>query len=227
MMERLLPLEVVCVSARNDDPFARLLPEEAAAFGPAVERRTREFTTARACARRALNRLGIPDMPILRGPRREPLWPAGVVGSITHCEGYRAAAVARQTDVLTIGIDAEPHKMLPHGVAAQVLLEPERNWLGGASREIHWDRLIFSAKESVFKAWFPLIGEWLDFKDAVITCNFEERRFEAHLLVVPPVIAGRALTGFHGRFLVCNGLILTSVSISQRYWSRGPEATVY
>src|SRR5882672_7976907 len=109
MIERLLPPEVIVVSRRDDDPHAAPLPEEEALIDGAVAPRRSEFATTRSCARQALHRLGVPEGPILRGPKREPLWPPGIVGSLTHCTGYRAAAVARASDVLAIGIDAEPH----------------------------------------------------------------------------------------------------------------------
>src|SRR5689334_18679792 len=149
MIEDLLPAEVASVAVRGDDPSASLLPEEAAQLGRAVEKRVREFTTARTCARRALGKLGLPAAPILRGPNRAPSWPPGVVGSITHCRGYRAAAVALQRDVLTVGIDAEVHEGLPAGVLGQVAVDRERAWLAEAPGGVHWDRLLFSAKESV------------------------------------------------------------------------------
>jgi 4'-phosphopantetheinyl transferase EntD len=156
MIEILRPREVASVAVRGDDPSAYLLPEEAAQLGWAVESRKREFTTARSCARRALRKLGLPATPILRGPKREPLWPPGVVGSITHF-GY-AAAAAMQLNVLTVGIDAEIDEELPAGVLDQVLVDEERARLAGASRGTHWDMLLFSAKESIYKAWFPLSG---------------------------------------------------------------------
>lgn len=77
-------------------------------------RRQREFATARSCARTALARLGVPPVPVLASPRGAPRWPAGVVGSITHCDGYRAAAVAYTRDVVSLGIDAEPDEPLPN-----------------------------------------------------------------------------------------------------------------
>src|SRR5262245_21280577 len=120
MIERLLPDYVACAESQGDDSSATLLPEEAPAVGRAIEARIREFTTARSCARRAMARFGVPPRPILSGPRREPLWPDGYVGSITHCDGYRAAAVARQQDALAIGIDAEPHEPLPPEIVALV-----------------------------------------------------------------------------------------------------------
>jgi 4'-phosphopantetheinyl transferase EntD len=213
MLKDLLPAEVVSVAVRGDDPSACLLPEEAAQFGWAVESRLREFTTARTCARQALRNLGFPSTPILRGLKREPIWPPGVVGSITHCRGYRAAAVARQLDMLTVGVDAEVHEELPDGVLEQVAGDQERAWLGEAPGAIHWDRLLFCAKESVYKAWFPLTGRWLGFEDAVVTFNPVEGTFHARLLVTPPRVDGCHLRGFSGRFLVREGLVLTAIAL--------------
>jgi 4'-phosphopantetheinyl transferase EntD len=107
-------------------PGEALLPEEEVLVARAVGQRRAEFTTVRTCARIALGRLGLPPAPLLSGPKREPLWPAGVVGSITHCDGYRAAAVARASEVAAIGIDAEPHDPLPAGILDRVTLPAER-----------------------------------------------------------------------------------------------------
>lgn len=214
MIEGLLPPGVVAVDVHGDDPTGYLLPEEAAQFGWAVERRKREFTTGRTCARRALHELGLPATSILRGPKREPLWPSGVVGSITHCPGYCAVALARQPEVLTVGIDAEIHDELPPGVLDHVAIEPERAWLAAVATErTRWDRLLFSAKESVYKAWFPLTGRWLGFNDALVTFDPTAGTFHARLLVAPPTVDGRELTGFDGRFLARDGLVLTAIAV--------------
>lgn len=220
MIEDLLPTQVVSIAVRGDDPSAYLLPDEAAQIGWAVESRMREFTTARTCARRALRILGLPALPILCGPKREPLWPPGVVGSITHCCGFRAAAVAMQRDIMAIGIDAEIHAPLPSGVLEQVCVDQERRWLAGASGSLHWDRLLFSAKEAVYKAWFPLTGRWLGFEDAVVTFNPTERTFQAQLLVEPPATVDHDLTHFAGRFLVRDGLVLTAVALPGPHFVR-------
>jgi hypothetical protein len=127
--------------------------------GHQVSAPDREFTTARACARHALAQLGLPASPITNGPNGELRWPAGVVGSITHCEGYRAVAHARAGQITTIGIDAEPHQALPPGVLDSISDQQERHAVGELNRSVegvHWDRLLFSAKESIYKAWFPL-----------------------------------------------------------------------
>lgn len=216
MMEELIPSNAASDERCDDDPRADLLLEEAAQLGLvglAAESKKREFLTARSCARRALRKLGLPPTPILRGPNREPLWPPGVIGSITHCNGFRAAAVAKQSDLLAIGIDAEIHDELPADVFEHVCLEPEIRWLATAPKGTHWSRVLFSAKESVYKAWFPLTHRWLGFEDVEVTFKPAEGTFYARLLVEFPQIGGRRLTGFAGRFLVRNRLLLTATAV--------------
>jgi 4'-phosphopantetheinyl transferase EntD len=216
VIEEILPDTAIAVEAFDDPPGTELFAAEEAAIGRAVDKRRREFTTARGCARAALERLGLPPGPIPSGERGEPIWPAGLVGSITHCDGYRACAVARASDLVTIGIDAEPHKPLPDGLLGDVSLPEEMGWLRELARhepDTHWDRLLFSAKESVYKAWFPLTGEWLGFEDAVLVVAPLARRFSARLLVPGPVVSGRRIPGFAGRWLVRDGLIVTAVTL--------------
>jgi 4'-phosphopantetheinyl transferase EntD len=210
MIERLLPPEVGVVAVRGDDPDAVALPEEQALLGGAVVARRAEFATARHCARQALHRIGAPDMPILRGPKREPVWPSGIVGSITHCTGYRAAAVAHATDMLTIGIDAEPHEEIRDRVVERILRDEERAWFAAAPAGTHWDRLIFSAKESVYKAWFPLAQAWLGFEDASVVIDPIAGTFHARLMIDPPAGVPSA---FDGRYLIEEGLVLTAIAV--------------
>jgi 4'-phosphopantetheinyl transferase EntD len=217
MIAEILPDEVVAVEARGDCSDTALFPEEEAALGRAVEQRRREFTTARACARSALVGLGLAPSPIPSGPRGEPRWPAGVVGSITHCAGYRACAVAHARDMAALGIDAEPHHVLPDGVLAAIARAEERAWvdeLVRAAPAVHWDRLLFSAKESVYKAWFPLAGRSLGFEDAVLTIDPRRGVFSARLLVSGRLRAGGSLTRLVGRWLVRDGLVLTAIALA-------------
>jgi 4'-phosphopantetheinyl transferase EntD len=220
VIERILPSVVVAVEASgDDDDESGLLPAEAAVMRNAVPKRRREFAAVRRCARRALGTLGAvdcPPAPLLPGTRGAPGWPAGVVGSMTHCPGYRAAAVARATDLLAVGIDAEPHLPLPDGVLEAVTGPLERAGLAGLGARtpgVCWDRLLFSAKESVFKAWFPLTGRPLGFEDAVLTPQ-PDGTFAARLLVPGPIVAGRELTVFTGRWLTTGGLVLTATHIA-------------
>jgi 4'-phosphopantetheinyl transferase EntD len=155
VIAEILPACLASAEALDDLPDARLSPKKKHSVARSVDKRQREFTTARHCARRAFAQLGLPPTPVFPGPKGEPQWPSGIVGSITHCAGYRAAAIAQASDVVTIGIGAEPHGPLPAGAAAVVSSAPERAWLkeyAGRSPEVYWDRLLFSAKESVYKA---------------------------------------------------------------------------
>jgi 4'-phosphopantetheinyl transferase EntD len=194
----------------------------------AVDKRRREFATARGCAREALAELGVAPAPLLRGERGEPQWPEGVVGSLTHCDGYRAAAVARGADMLTIGIDAEPHDPLPAGVLKRVSLEPERAQLAelaAADESLHADRLLFCCKEAVYKAWFPLARRWLGFDQAAIHIDSADRTFSVRLLVPGPVVEGTELRGFAGRWRVSNGLVVTAIAHpAQHTLARAPAS---
>ena len=216
MIGAILPDGVIAVEARDDSIPSALLPAEEASIRSAVETRREEFTTARACARAALARLGLPPIAITIGERGEPEWPAGLVGSITHCEGYRGCAVARSTEIATVGIDAEPNAPLPEGVLSGVARTEELSGLSDlkhAAPAIRWDRLLFSAKESVYKAWYPLAKRWLGFEDAIVAFDTDSGLFEARLLVSGPEVAGRPLTGFSGRWLACDGLVLTAIAV--------------
>lgn len=214
MVERLLPPQTAVVATRGEIE-ATLFPAERAALGRSVEKRRREFVTARACARGALEALGIPAQPIPVGERGEPCWPSGVVGSITHCEGYRACALAPSATLSALGIDAEPNRPLPDGVIADIASEEERDAIRRAQLadpSVSWDRLLFSAKESVYKAWFPLARRWLGFEDAVVEIDRDERTFTARLLVPGPPVAGTPLSGFRGRWLVEDALVMTAIA---------------
>ena len=216
MLERILPASAT-VAATREDLETSLYPEEEAVVARAVEKRRREFTTARACAREALARLGQPQRPIPPGPRGEPLWPAGVVGSITHCEGYRGCAVADDADLLSIGVDAERNEPLPDGLLGDIALPEERGMLLALAREdptVCWDRLLFSAKETVYKAWYPLAERWLGFEDAIVSLDRVAKTYSVRLLVPGPVLGGRELTGFEGRWTAEAGLLLTAIALA-------------
>lgn len=217
MIEELLPQSVVAVETRHDVSNVALFPVEELVVGQAVDKRRAEFTTGRACAHDALARLGLPATPIPSGERGEPQWPAGVVGSITHCDGYRACAVAHTARIATVGIDAEVNAALPEGVREEIARPeelPRLRELKDDTPEIHWDRLLFSAKESVYKAWFPLTRRWLDFEEASVTIDPSAGTFSARLLVSGPLLEGRRLTTFSGGWLVRDGLVLTAIAVA-------------
>ncbi|MFJ4869802.1 4'-phosphopantetheinyl transferase [Streptomyces sp. NPDC088757] len=248
MLGALLPAGAYGAEETGDPEPAGLFPEEAALVARATPGRRREFTTARLCAHRALAALGMPRAPLLRGWRGAPAWPAGTVGGLTHCAGFRGAAVAPAARFLALGIDAEPHAPLPPGVCGAVAFGPEParlRELAARRPDIAWDRLLFSAKESVYKAWSGYGGAWLGFEDAEVAWEAapgedphpaptpypypspspEARtsdpattgRFRARLLVPPPEPSSPGTYRFpsllHGRWLVRDGLLLTSVAV--------------
>ncbi|MER5871124.1 4'-phosphopantetheinyl transferase superfamily protein [Streptomyces sp. NPDC002044] len=218
MIRELLPSWAVSAEAYGDPPGARLHPAEEAVVARAVASRRREFTTVRHCASLALGELGVPYRPLLPGVRGAPGWPAGVVGSMTHCRGYRAAVVARTRDAVALGIDAEPGEPLPRGLLDVVALPGERDRVLGlldARPGVRWDRLLFSAKEAVYKAWFPLTGQLLDFHEADVVFDAGRGGFRAALLVPGPVLDGREVRAFEGRWAAGSGLLVTAVAVPQ------------
>jgi 4'-phosphopantetheinyl transferase EntD len=189
----------------SDVPESTMFSDEAAVVAGAGAERRREFGTVRWCAREALRQLGVPAAPILPDEDRVPRWPVGVVGGMTHCAGYRAAVVARSNELCGVGIDAEPHAALPADVLDLVLRDDERARLVAlthADPAVHWDRLVFCAKEAVYKAWFPLTRRWLDFDDVSIDVRLDGT-FGAR-------VGGADLSG---RWKVDRELILTATSI--------------
>jgi 4'-phosphopantetheinyl transferase EntD len=217
MIERILPPFVASAEAWEDPPGAQLFLSEEAVVAGAVPERRREFTTVRYCARQALASLGYPPVAILPTGDRDPQWTPGVVGSMTHCIGYRAAALAHAWDAAALGIDAEPHQPLPDGLSSLIVRpEEERHiaLLGATHPDVHWDRITFSAKESVYKAWFPMVRRWLGFEDASLTFEPDVRMFTAELRQPGLVIAGQPTSRLSGQWVIAGGLVVTSVVIS-------------
>jgi 4'-phosphopantetheinyl transferase EntD len=210
MIERILPPTTVAVEAFGDIQGARLHPAEKQYVEEAVPSRRSEFATARACARRALLSLGYSPVQIERGRHGNPIWPLGVIGSITHCHGYRAAAAMRSGGG-SLGIDAEPAAALPEGILGSIAGRGERRQvaeLAAADAGTPWDRVLFSAKESVYKAWFPLTGRPLGFNQVRVRL---ERRSGAFTAVAATERHSASEAVFHGRWQVQRGLVVTAV----------------
>jgi enterobactin synthetase component D / holo-[acyl-carrier protein] synthase len=219
VIHEILPASVASAWTREESLEAPLYDEERLALGHAVEKRRREFVTGRACARHALVRLGVRPCSIPSGPRGEPVWPQGLVGSITHCRGYAACAVASCEVLGGLGIDAERHEALNGRILPEIITPAENRRvtdLSAARPDVHWDSVWFSAKEAVYKAWFPLTRRWLGFHDAEVTLDGADGRFAARLLVPGARINGETVSSFSGRWLVRDDLTLTAVIVPLR-----------
>jgi 4'-phosphopantetheinyl transferase EntD len=209
-MQALFPPGVVVATSTVDGPTEPLLPAEEEAVRNAVAPRKQEFAVGRACARRALRRLGVDPRPIPVGSRREPMWPEGIVGSITHCPSFCAAAVASAADFVTIGIDAAVNERLDPSVQNLIVrTETERRWLGRSDSRVAWEVVLFSIKESVFKAWSPLDGRRLGFQDVQVSLHPEAAAFQADVLAPRP----GPLSSVSGRFVVTADLVFSAVAL--------------
>lgn len=169
----LFPDGVVAAEMQAPGDASLLAPEEAAVVANAVPKRVGEFAAGRLCARRALAELGIVDIPVGAAPDRQPIWPEGIVGSITHTDGLCAAVVAERKLMRGIGIDAEPAGSVKAELWRRILIRTELDWL--ASLEVHERAaaatLIFSAKEAAYKCQYPATGERLSFSDLSVTVS--------------------------------------------------------
>lgn len=148
-----------------ESPF----PEEHELVETALEKRQAEFATARNLARQSMRDLGLAAGPILRGAKREPIWPEGTLGSMTHAEGCAVACVARRGVVRSLGIDVELSDRVGKGLYKKVFTEAELQYL--AHKEERHAGLLFSAKEAVYKATFPLVGRFIGFQEAELTVD--------------------------------------------------------
>ncbi|WP_445337701.1 4'-phosphopantetheinyl transferase family protein [Clavibacter sp. CFBP 8614] len=224
MLEAILPAGAVLAEERGPAGQHALHPAEAVAVARAVPSRRREFAATRACARTALAALAggasvaaapgaspgasaVRDdasVAIPKGVGGDPVWPRGVVGSLTHCAGYRAAVVAGTDAFRTIGIDAEPHAPLPRDARDIVGTAAERHPDPPLGPGVHADCVLFSAKESVGKAHYARYREWLGFPDLHVTLHpggaFTARRSAPGPIPFP---------AYRGSWLVIDGLVLT------------------
>ena len=195
----------------------RLLPEEQAiAESFDSQKRRAEFILGRKCAHEALSIFGLESEPILRNPEtREPCWPNSVWGSITHSSGFAAVAVGLKKEIKGVGIDLESFsRSVDFKISRHVCVDSELEWLeslptGQSNRAL---RIIFSAKESIFKCIYPRTKTYLSFKDAAVTLNETENSFSFIIFKSCPNLAKQGFS-HHGRYSEMDKILLTSVYI--------------
>lgn len=207
----LFPPAVVTIVS-DDAATGELLGEEETAVANSLEKRRREFAQGRACAREAMRRLGVEPAPIPARADRAPIWPEGIVGTITHTAGLVAAAVARTSEVVALGMDAESRaRPLKTGLERFIRTEAERD----ACRlplELDPVRLVFSAKESIHKCVAPMSRIRLNFHEVELEFDVARASFRATLVPTHH----RGLPNFEnieGRFAVTSDYVFTSATI--------------
>jgi 4'-phosphopantetheinyl transferase EntD len=215
LLAGLFPPDVVAYECHAPFEPVALHPQEAQCVASAVPKRRGEFAAGRACARAALAELQIQDFPLRMGAEREPLWPEGIVGSITHSGTFCGAALARSTRLMSLGLDVEERSALRPDLWRAVSTAEELAWLQGLpeSQARTMAALIFSAKESFFKCQFPLTRQWLGF--AHVNVRVEDDRF-----AVRPcrslALESLAPPPWSGRFALHSALIATGVALERQ-----------
>ncbi|MDE0660785.1 MAG: 4'-phosphopantetheinyl transferase superfamily protein [Gammaproteobacteria bacterium] len=154
------------VCGRVHDHSEGLLRGELPGVARMGDVRRREYSSGRRVARHALEALDIRGVAVTaRG--RLPVWPVGIVGSITHSRVLALAMVGRRMDIAGIGVDLELERRVTGQLARRVLLPRERERVV----EKDWATMLFAAKEAVYKAVNPLVGEYLAFADVEISAR--------------------------------------------------------
>lgn len=173
-LQELFPASVAMEATDAHGKLEDLYPEERKLLSNAIARRQGEFAAGRICARKALERLGIKEYPILIGERGVPLWPEGVVGSISHAQGCYGTVIARKSMVEAIGFDVEISNRLHSRLWKMALKPAEKMWLNKTLlpyQQIQWATLFFSAKEAFYKFQYSLTGQWLGFQNVEVRLN--------------------------------------------------------
>jgi len=145
-----------------------LRPLFADSMNPWVEKRRKEFLAGRWCVQQCYGKLGIEtSLPGIQ-ENRSPAWPKGVIGSISHCDDLALAVVALDHDVSLIGVDVESVRVMARmkaeicdAIATSTELE-----IVGKRVQREAMTLVFSAKETLYKALHPKVGQYFDYLDA-------------------------------------------------------------
>jgi 4'-phosphopantetheinyl transferase EntD len=216
-IQALFPAGVVAAEMLGPGDPSMLYPGEAEHLGRAVQKRIQEFSAGRLCARLAMAAFGIVDFALRVAPDRQPVWPASVVGSISHTAGLCVAVVAEKTRFGAIGVDCEVVGHVGADLWATIctprealwvdsLLEPERPSAAA---------LIFSAKEAFYKCQYPLTGEWLDFHDLDIEPTAWGSPAAGLLVRETRLLAATEFTGnpVTGQYLFHDGFVTTGFAV--------------
>lgn len=211
-MDGLFPPFVRGAVARLDDASGSPFQDERDAVAKAVPARRREFLCGRACARAALQALGRKAGPIGVGNRREPAWPDGVVGSITHAGELAAAVVADATRARGLGLDIELLDPKLDESLRRLLLTPGELSHVAALEAVEpaAAKVVFSAKECAYKCVFPGTGRRLDAKDIAIALDAGRGRFKA-VIAERSEGAGPSPGTLEGAFRVVDGYVVTAM----------------
>ncbi len=213
LLARILPDTIGAGSADPRLPQPEPWPGESRLGPNSAEKRRREFAAGRAAARAAMSSLGLPAAAVPSGADRAPVWPAGLCGSVSHCDSGCLALTGLQTRWTAIGIDLEPALPLPEKLIPAIAADAEREMLEstGPGQSALMARVLFSAKEAAFKAQYTRSRQFIGFKGAELRFGPDQGQFTITLNVsAPPFGKGAALAG---RYVIGAGHIITLVTL--------------
>ncbi len=195
--------------------------QEESLIARAVDKRKREFRAGRHSAHWLFKQQGICCEALLKGKQREPAWPDGWVGSISHTAGLCVAAIAPADKFLGIGLDVEQCSPLKDDIRDLICRPEEQDQIlrlqmrpGSKLASLSLDKLVFSAKESIHKTYFPINYHTLDFLDARINLDDEQPRFTAEI-VKPESNPNRPIRSLSGRYCFDQDFVASFISLAR------------
>lgn len=215
LLASMLPKDVAFAGGELQHPAPGLFEIEARVIASARGPRRQEFIAGRSYARDALAALGCDACAIPASRDRRPLWPHGYVGSISHSRSLCVAIVARDINYCGLGIDIETDAGLGRDLQRIICRPEERARLGAlGSFEEEAAKLVFVAKEAMFKAYYPATNVFLEFSDVLIEFDAPYETFRAKLI---PEHAGSlaGLRCFGGRWGRIKSHAVASVTIAR------------
>jgi len=209
-LKSLLPADIVSVFSPELPVEASLLGVETELARKMAEKRYNEFTHGRHCARLALRQLGFQDGPIGKGESREPLWPANITGTISHTSHFAAAAVAPIASYQGIGLDMESDTPLEEKLFKAICMAEEIDLFDDRPGETA--KLLFSAKESIYKCLWPTVQRFIDFTEMQVILDTDQQSFSA----IPHTDkCGKELVDrLQGRYDYYDGLVISTAWIA-------------
>lgn len=206
-LSNLFPSEVAVTSATPEMWMTPAYPEEEVLITQAVAKRQQEFRAGRHCAHQAMTQLGIQPQPILRDAQRAPVWPEGLLGSISHCRDFCLAACATDVRLKGLGVDVEPLEPLKHGTRRYIQTDAETAFMQEQPQLPA--RLIFSAKESLYKCYHPLVRTFFGFHSVELEVDTGNQKFSFSTGIRAKVSFPDHLT-FMGHYVVTRNHLITS-----------------
>ncbi len=181
----------------------------------AVVKRQAEYFAGRYTAKLALSALGIENTAVSTGANRAPIWPIAIIGSISHTHNKAYSAVGTKTDFDYIGIDFEEFisPSTSKDIASTIINPNEQARL--ASYNLNFEKLltlVFSAKESLFKALYPQVNAYFDFSAAeMVSIAEQDNQF---IIQLTQSLSSGMPKGkcFKGYFKLMNNHVLTVIA---------------